>query len=126
MIFLPDSLIFNLWLLQCWTPSPRGFLHAQSQITKGVPLRQVSMELLHDILAADVSSDQDTWTGQQVEDSFATYLAREQQPSHYSLQWTLFLGSSTSPALPHHRLFHALPCVFCSGSTVFCATSHTI
>ena len=66
-----------------------AFLDAQSWITEEVLLRQIPTELLHDALAGEVSSHRDIWAREQAKDFLAKYLARDQQPFHSYLQWTL-------------------------------------
>lgn len=66
-----------------------AFLDADSWITKDVLLRPIPTELLHDALAAEVSSHQVIWTREQAEDFLAKYLTRDQQPFHSSLQCLL-------------------------------------
>lgn len=67
----------------------QAFLYTQPWITENVLLRQIPTELLHDALAAEVSSHRDIWTREQAEGFLAKYLARDQQPFHGSLRWTL-------------------------------------
>ena len=87
-----------------------AFLDAQTQIVKGVLQRQIPTELMHDALAAEASSGQDTWTREQAIEFLKQYFAREKQPFHYSLQWTL------SQALPLAQLYSIIE--FFVGSLV--------
>lgn len=75
-----------------------AFLSAQVRITKEVLSRQIPTELYHDALAAEASSRQTVWTSQQAEDFLWDYFARDRQPCHSSVEWTL------SRALPLARL----------------------
>jgi len=76
-----------------------AFLSAEDKITKEVLLRQIPTELLHDALATEASSRQDTWTREQAGNFLSKYFSRDQQPFHHSLQWSL------SQALPLAQLY---------------------
>lgn len=79
-----------------------SFLDAQVRITKEVLTRQIPKELYHDALAAEASSRQGTWTRQQAEDFLGDYFARDRQPFHSTLQWSL------SQAIPLARLHETI------------------
>jgi hypothetical protein len=66
-----------------------AFMDAEAQITKKVFLQQIPAELLHDTLAAEVSSREETWRREKADDFLSQYFARDQQPFRSSLQWKL-------------------------------------
>lgn len=65
-----------------------AFKLIETQITEKILLQQIHPELLHDALAADVSSRKEgPWTEDQALDFIAQYVARDQWPFHSSLRW---------------------------------------
>lgn len=100
----------------------QAFLHAPSRITKEVLLRQIPTELLHDALAAEVSSHRDIWTHEQADDFLAKYLACDQQP----FAMDIVSSSVASPILLPCRILHSLAGVFYPGSTPVCTAAVTV